>query len=253
MFDSELNLEAELFALERELRSGNYQPRPYRLFVIKARKRREIAAAAFRDRVVQHSIMLVLEPHLEQCFITHSYACRKGKGVHRAVDQYQRWAQHYNYCMKLDIQRYFPQVDHLLLKKQLRLYIQDVDLLYCLANIVDSYPEDDLSERPIGMPIGNLTSQIFANLYLNQIDHFLAAQSNIRYLRYVDYFIVLGRDKESLWQLKASLSANLQCLHLNLHPRKAQVMRVTERLDILGYKVSRGRRWLRNDNGHRFN
>ena len=155
--------------------------------------------------------------------------------------------------MKLDIQRYFPQVDHLLLKKQLRLYIQDVDLLYCLANIVDSYPEDDLSERPIGMPIGNLTSQIFANLYLNQIDHFLAAQSNIRYLRYVDYFIVLGRDKESLWQLKASLSANLQCLHLNLHPRKAQVMRVTERLDILGYKVSRGRRWLRNDNGHRFN
>ena len=250
----ELNLESELFTLQDELQRNIYYPRPYRLFVIKERKRREIAAADFRDRVVQHAIMHFLEPHLEQYFIAHSYACRKGKGVHAAVNQYQHWTQHFEYCLKLDVKRYFPSVSHYVLKRELRRYFADIELLDCLDKIIDSYPAEQPEDAKLqtGMPIGNLTSQFFANLYLNSVDHYLAARSDIRYLRYVDDFILLGRDKAALWLLRDRLNHQLGFLRITLHPNKAQIMPTRDRVDVLGYKVSKTQRWLRNDNGYRF-
>ena len=244
-----LNIEAELQSLQRELVNGCYQPGTYRQFVIRERKTRLISAAPFRDRVVHHGVMNILEPLLEKRFYYHSYACRPGKGVHRAVDYYQLNSQRYRYVLQLDIARYFPSIRHDVLKAQLQRIIKDKPLLQLLAVIIDASP---VLETDCGLPIGNLTSQYFANLYLNNTDHFLCAQPGVKaYLRYVDDLMLFGNSKAELWQLKAELECELLKLGLVLHPQKQQLMRCTERVDVLGYKVSPGRRWLRNDNGYR--
>jgi len=106
-----LNLEPELLCLQRELKAGNYWPGKYRLFTIYERKPRLIAAAPFRDRVVHHAVMNVLEAPLDRTFIHDSYACRKGKGVHAAVGRYQCWARRYAYVLQMDVAKYFPSID----------------------------------------------------------------------------------------------------------------------------------------------
>lgn len=197
----EWNLEANLLALQQELRSGEYQPGTYRLFTIYERKPRLIAAAPFRDRVVHHAVMNLIEPPLDRRFIPDSYACRKGKGVHQAVDRYQAWAQRYRYALKLDVRQYFPSIDQTILKAILRRHLRDERVLALLDLIIDTGPElapaqpahfsgDDLLtplERRCGIPIGNLTSQFFANLYLNDLDHGIKEVLRVpAYLRYVD-------------------------------------------------------------------
>jgi len=251
-----LNLEHELFTLQYELKKGCYQPGAYRQFIIHERKPRLISAAPFRDRVIHHAVMNVLEPILDKRFYYHSYACRRGKGVHKAVDQYQQWANKYPYVLKLDIAGYFHNISHKVLKLQLQRIIKDQYLLRLLELIIDESPKDyrlKTSEKGVGLPIGNLTSQYFANLYLNDIDHWLCQQSSVKaYLRYVDDLLIFGENKDDLWQLKNTLSLKLSTLGLTIHSRKQQLMRTTERVDVLGYKVSPKRRWLRNDNGYRF-
>ena len=183
--DFALDLESNLFRLEHELKSGCYLPGRYRLFTLYERKPRLIAAAPFRDRVVHHAVMNVIEPPLDRRFIHDSYACRKGKGVHAAVTRYQGWARNNAYAMKLDVRQYFPSIDHQILKEKLARCIKDPDVLDLLARIIDAgpadrstqtyyFPGDDLLtplERRRGIPIGNLTSQFFANLYLDSLDH----------------------------------------------------------------------------------
>ncbi|MDR4488197.1 MAG: reverse transcriptase/maturase family protein, partial [Nitrospirales bacterium] len=196
----ELNLEKNLFALQRELQEERYQPGAYRLFTIYERKPRVIAAAPFRDRVVHHAVLSLIEPLCDRTFISDSYACRRGKGVHAAVDRYQAWCRTYRYVLKMDIRHYFPSIDHDLLKEKLRRRIKDARVLALLDRIIDGsphtdsacgyFPGDDLFTpltRCVGIPIGNLTSQFFANLYLDDLDHFIKQALQIRpYLRYVD-------------------------------------------------------------------
>ena len=198
----ELNLERELLRLQRDLESGEYQPGDYRLFTIYERKPRVIAAAPFRDRVVHHAVMNVIEPGLDRTFIHDSYACRKGKGTHAAITRYQTWARHYAYVLRMDVARYFPSIDHMRLKEKLHRRIKDRHMLALLECIIDSSPAierpwlgyfegDDLLtplERRGGIPIGNLTSQFFANLYLDDVDHFIKERLCVKaYLRYVGY------------------------------------------------------------------
>ena len=173
-----LGLERELIDLQQELMNGEYRPGRYRLFQIYERKARQIAAAPFRDRVVHHALMNVIEPPLDRRFIYDCYACRRGKGTHVAVARYQHWSRRYAYALKLDISRYFPSVDHDLLKAKLRRCIGDRRVLDLMDGIIDSsplfegerisyFPGDDLLTplaRRRGIPIGNLTSQFFANL-----------------------------------------------------------------------------------------
>ncbi|MDH4081623.1 MAG: reverse transcriptase/maturase family protein [Nitrospira sp.] len=258
--------EHELFALQRELRDGSYQPGRYRLFTIYERKPRVIAAAPFRDRVVHHAVMQVIEPPLDRTFISDSYACRKGKGVHAAVDRYQSWAQTYRYVLKIDVQQYFPSIDHDLLKEKLRRRIKDARVLNVLDRIIESspqsmaephyFPGDDLLtplDRRTGIPIGNLTSQFFANLYLDDFDHYLKQALKIRpYLRYVDDMVVLDYDKVRLAETRAAVRERLATDRLRLHPHKAHVSPVADGLNLLGYVVYPARRRLRSDNGHRF-
>ena len=261
-----LNCEHELLALQRSLLEGTYQPGDYRLFTIYERKPRVIAAAPFRDRVVHHAVMQVIEPHLDRTFISDSYACRHGKGVHAAVDRYQAWAQTYRYVLKMDIQQYFPSIDHDLLKEKLRRRIKDVRLLDLLDRIIESspkstaepqyFPGDDLLtplDRRTGIPIGNLTSQFFANLYLDDCDHDIKQVLKVRpYLRYVDDMVVLDHDKARLAEIRAAVCERLATDRLRLHPRKVHVTPVADGLNLLGYVVYPARRRLRNDNGHRF-
>ncbi|MFL0797274.1 MAG: RNA-directed DNA polymerase [Cellvibrionaceae bacterium] len=243
------NLEEELLLLQHQLQAGSYHPGAYRQFIIRERKPRLISAAPFRDRVVHHAVMNVLEPILDKRFYFHSYACRQGKGVHKAVDQYQQWAKRYAYVLKVDIARYFPSIRHDVLKAQLQKIIKCKPTLQLLDSIIDSSP----SENAVGLPIGNLTSQYFANLYLNDVDHWLKQVLQVpAYCRYVDDLILLADDKAYLWQYRDALQDKLAEQGLALHARKQQLMRATERVDVLGYTVSRQRRWLRNDNGYRF-
>ncbi|MCA9422394.1 MAG: group II intron reverse transcriptase domain-containing protein [Nitrospira sp.] len=261
-----LHLETELLGLQRELQTEAYRPGEYRLFTIYDRKPRVIAAAPFRDRVVHHAVMKVIEPSLDRTFFTDSYACRRGKGVHAAVDRYQAWAQTYRYVLKMDVRHYFPSIDHDLLKEKLRRRLKDYRVLALLDRIIDGaptlapeafyFPGDDMFspfERRRGIPIGNLTSQFFANLYLDDLDQYIKHVLKVRpYLRYVDDMVVLGHDKGRLAEIRAAVRDRLEVDRLRLHPHKAHISWVADGLNLLGYLVFPTRRRLRNDNGHRF-
>ncbi|MBT7307329.1 MAG: RNA-dependent DNA polymerase [Gammaproteobacteria bacterium] len=262
-----LNLERELLQLQRELGEGSYQPGEYRLFTIYERKPRNIAAAPFRDRVVHHALMNVIEPPLDRTFIYDSYACRKGKGVHAAVARYQKWAERYGYVLQMDVAQYFSSIDHRILKQKLRRRIKDKNILSLCDQIIDTgpqqpadgriyFPGDDLLtpiERPRGIPIGNLTSQILANLYLDELDHAIKEQFRIAaYLRYVDDLAILDDDKGRLHELREWVRERLVTDRLVLHPRKSHITPVGVGIDFLGYHLFPQRRLLRNDNGHRF-
>jgi RNA-directed DNA polymerase len=260
-----LALERELLALQRELQTGEYRPGPYHLFTIYERKPRVIAAAPFRDRVVHHAVMNLIEPPLDRTFIHDSYACRVGKGTHAAVDRYQTWARRYLYVLKMDVSQYFPSIDHDILREKLRRRIKDRRVLDLLDRIIEGSPPvnaaaaylpDDLLtpvERRSGIPIGNLTSQFFANLYLDDLDHFIKQDLGCQaYLRYVDDMVVLDGDKARLCEVRAAVRERLVTDRLRLHPHKAHITRVADGLNLLGYLVYPQRRRLRNNNGHRF-
>jgi len=170
------------------------------------------------------------------------------------------------YCLKLDIKKYFPSIDHNILKKTLEKYIKDRKILNIFDLIIDGssnsteitkyYPQDDLLTplvRKKGIPIGNLTSQIFANLYLNNLDHIIKEKLKVQtYLRYVDDLFLLGNDKKLLWQYADSIEYELFNLRLMLHPKKRQIYQTKDGVDVLGYRVFPEYRLLRNDNGYRF-
>ena len=211
--------------------------------------------------------MNVIEPPLDRTFIFDSYACRKGKGTHAAIDRYQAWARRYAYALKLDVAQYFPSIDHDILKAKLRRRIKDRQVLALLDLIIGTspviakatlsyFPGDDLLtplERRSGIPIGNLTSQFFANLYLDELDHHVREKLGVKgYLRYVDDVALLDDDKGRLAELREAIREALARDRLRLHPRKAHITHTRDGLNLLGYLVYPYHRRLRNDNGHRF-
>ena len=247
--DFELGLEHHLLALQGELLNGIYQPGEYRLFTIYERKPRVIAAAPFRDRVVHHALMNIIEPPLDRRFVFDCYACRTAKGTHAAVDRYQHWACRYRYVLKLDVRQYFPSIDHEYLKAKLQARIKDRDAIALLDCIIDAGPNRDGK----GIPIGNLTSQFFANLYLDDFDHWI--KETLRapaYLRYVDDMVLLGDDKRQLANWREHIRERLQHERLQLHPNKAHISPTRCGLNLLGYVVYPTHRRLRADNGYRF-
>ena len=200
--------ERELWRLHEELSTKTYRPGAYRTFVICEPKPRQISAAPYRDRVVHHALVKVLEPLYERSFIADSYACRKGKGTHAGVDRCQQFARRFRYVLKADVQKFFPSLDHEILKGLVVRKIKDKDVLWLVGQIIDHsnpqeevvnyFPGDDLftpSERRRGIPIGNQTSQFFANVYLDPLDHFVKDRLRIKgYVRYVDDFLLFADD-----------------------------------------------------------
>jgi len=261
------HLEEELLRLQEELQSYRYRPGPPRQFPIYDPKPRLITAAPYRDRVLHHAVCNVIEPIFDRMFISDSYACRKGRGTHAAVDRLTRAMRRNAYALQCDVSKYFPSVDHGILKQLLRRKIACRDTLWLLDLLIDTappqeevsryFPGDDLFTpfmRRLGLPIGNQTSQFFANVYLDPLDHFLKDRLRVRdYLRYCDDFVVLGETKSALWQLKQAVEAFLASqLRLALHPVKQWVRPVTVGVDFLGYRVFPTHRRLLRASGYRF-
>jgi RNA-directed DNA polymerase len=244
-------LEAQLVSLSEALRAGVWRPAGHRHFRILEPKPRWISAAPFADRVVHHAICNVIQPVMERGLIHDCWANRKGFGSHRAVLRYQRFAQRYRFALKVDLQKYFPSVDHGILKAQFRRVFREAPLLELLDRIVDQseglepvhhlFPGDDLltaAERPRGLPIGNLTSQLWANTYLSPFDHWVKEDlKGPAYLRYVDDFVLLADDKAWLHDARDRLTERLAELRQVPHPRKTVIRRTDEGVPFLGYVV----------------
>lgn len=261
----EFDLERELLNLQSELRNQAYQPGEFREFTLYERKPRSICVAPFRDRVVHHALMNQLEPVLEGVLAPHTYACRKGRGVHRAVHHFQRSAKRYPYVLKLDIASYFACIDHGILQALLAHLIKDDSVRWLCNRLIVNSPEPsyaplwqgadlvDMMERKYGLPIGNLTSQHFANLYLNPVDQWLQHDPRVpRWLRYVDDLMIFGDDKAALWTVLHELRDRLAALRLSVHAHKCELYRCIDGVDVLGYRVTPNRIRLRRDNGYRY-
>jgi RNA-directed DNA polymerase len=238
--------EANLLELQRRLRDGSYEPGPYRHFFIHDPKKRKISAAPFVDRIVHHAVVNVLEPIYERQFLFDSYACRRAKGTHRALDRAERYLRRYPYSLKTDVVKVFPNVDHALLLGILSQRIADAGLLELLRRIIASGEaafDKGPAGRAVGLPIGNLTSQFFANVFLDRVDHFVKEELRIPgYVRYCDDLVVFGESKEQLRAALAALSRQFAGLGLRLHDDKTQLRPCHCGLKFLGFVLGSGRR-----------
>lgn len=259
-------LEDNLLRLQDELAHRTYQPGEYATFGIYEPKPRMISAAPFRDRVVHHALINVIGPLFERRFIFDSYANRIGKGTHRAIRRYQQFLRRFAYVLKCDLRKYFPSIDHEVLKALLRRVIADAQTLWLMDLIIDRsnpqefvlhyYPGDDLFtpvERRKGLPIGNLTSQFFTNVYLDPLDHFIKETLRcLAYLRYVDDFVLFADSKAQLrfWQGRLALFLDDFRLKFNLEHCYTYPSRVGRR--FLGQRVFRTHRLLLTENVQSF-
>jgi retron-type reverse transcriptase len=242
------NLEQELLDLLNELEISAYRTGNYRTFYIREPKLRQVAALPFRDRVVQHALVAAIEPSCEREFIYDSYACRVGKGTHTGANRlsdflrraHRKWQA--TYILKADISQYFPSIDHKILLSILHKRFACPRTLYLIEDIIHSWN----GETGRGLPIGNLTSQLFANLYLNELDRFIKQELCWKfYLRYMDDFILLGSNKSEVNQARYMIGIFLdEYLHLRLNHHTA-VFSEAQGIDFLGYRIWRTHRLLR--------
>ena len=231
------NLDEELQRLREGLLDGSYPVGQYRRFVVCEPKERTICAAAFRERVLHHALMNVLEPHIERWLIFDSYACRKGKGQLRAVRRAQQFAKRYRWFMKCDIRKFFDSIPHEGLEEMLKRKLKDRRMIAWLLKIVDTYE----TTPGCGLPIGNLTSQHLANLYLDRIDRFANGPRGARtlpgYVRYMDDFVYWSDDKAVLLELRKQLADCVESqLGLSLK-QTPYVNRTGHGMDFLGMRV----------------
>ena len=261
----EHRLEDNLLELQEELWTKRYRPGAYVSFTIHEPKRRLISAAPFRDRVVHHALCNVVEPIFERSFIADSYANRVGKGTHRALNRCQAFARRYRYVLQCDVHQFFPSVDQAILRGILARRLHDPDVMWLVDQILASgvgvlseeyhmvwFPGDDLFavHRPRGLPIGNLTSQFWANCYLNGFDHFVKRELRCPgYLRYVDDLLLFGDDRRQLWDWREAVIERMAALRLTIHAERAQVRPVTEGFPFLGFVVYPHKRRLKRRQG----
>ena len=260
------NIERELLRLERELLDASYRPGRYVEILIREPKQRLVSAAPFRDRIIHHALCAVIFPLFEPSFIGNTFANRTGKGTHRAIEAYERYRDRHKHVLRADIFRYFPSIDHAVLKAEFRRRIACERTLWLMDTIVDGsnaqepvdlhFDGDDLFEpyrRRRGLPIGNLTSQFFANLYLDRFDHWVTEVLRAPYVRYVDDFALFHDDPTVLAEWRIRIEQYLVGRRLKLHPRKTIVLPTAEPSQFLGFVLlPDGGRWLPEDNVARF-
>jgi retron-type reverse transcriptase len=256
------NLESELADLKKELTDKTYAPGAYRTFELLQPKHRLISASPYRDRVVHHSLCNIIVPIVEKTFIADSYANRWGYGTHRALKRFTHFARSSVYVLQCDIRKYFASIDLAILKEILRQKIKCQDTLWLIDTIIDHsneqnsvadhFPGDDLLtplSRRRGLPIGNLTSQFFANVYLNGFDHFVKEQLKMRkYLRYVDDFALFSDDCGILVEARQEIEDYLARLRLKIHPIKSQLTATVHGANFLGFRILPDRIRVRTEN-----
>lgn len=267
----EKNLAENILNLRKNLLNKTYKHGEYRHFRLFDPKEREISAAPFQDRVIHHAICQILEPIFDKKFIYDSFACRRTKGSHKAIKRLQELLRKKTrseiktfsiYALKCDISKCFPSVNHKILLKILGKKIKDKNTMRLLKEVIGSYESDDKynelfppnsyfrTKRPRGIPIGNLTSQLFINIYLNELDQYLKHQLKVKYyVRYVDDFIILSKNKETLHQLAEKIKTFLYDeLYLTLHPKKMRILPSHLGIDFLGYLIFKDHIQLRSYN-----
>jgi len=239
----ERNLEDNLFALQRQLKNKAYRHGNYQAFYVHDPKKRHIHKASVADRVVHHLLYRYLYQLFDKSFIFDSYSCRLQKGTHKGVLRLEKFTRIVSkndtrtcWALKLDIKKFFANVDHKTLFKLLSKKINDSDILWLLSEVIESFHSD--SGEGKGIPLGNLTSQIFANIYMNELDQFIKHELKVTYyLRYADDFIVLSYSNDlNQWikQINVFLEEKLK---LELHPEKIILRKLEWGIDFLGYIV----------------
>ncbi|MEM9089864.1 MAG: RNA-directed DNA polymerase [Cyanobacteria bacterium P01_F01_bin.53] len=256
------NREQELLRLHQSLKAQTYQPGKYQTFQVYSPKPRLISAAPYRDRVVHHALCNIISPIFERTFIFDSYANRTGFGTHRALRRFTHFARTSRYVLQCDIRKYFPSIDLDILKGLIRRKIKCPDTLWLIDTIIDGsnpqepsiehFPGDTLLtplNRRKGLPIGNLTSQFFANIYLNGFDHFVKETLKApKYLRYVDDFALFSDDRDYLAAARLAIENYLTTLRLKIHPIKSQLFEACHGANFVGFRVLPDRIRVRNDN-----
>ena len=253
-----MNFESELLKLRDELKSHNYKPGPSICFAITDPKLREVWAADFRDRVVHHLLVSYLEPVWEKMFVFHSYACRQTKGAHKAIRNLKKIISPDLYFLQVDIQSFFVSIDKGVLISLIKKRVKHPEILWLAEKIISHDPTTNYIPRGdlkllqsvpphkslfgkvnCGLPIGNLTSQFFANAYLNELDQFIKHSLKCRhYFRYMDDLLLLASSKEQLliWRdgIETFVETNLK---LKLHPKKQILQPTTNGINFCGYII----------------
>jgi RNA-directed DNA polymerase len=236
----ERHLEDNIFQLQHDLQTLQYFHSPYSQFYITDPKLRHISKASVRDRLVHHIVYETLVPVLDRTFIFHSLSCRIGKGTHFGITALHEMIRKCSangaktvFALKMDVRRFFDTINHHILKTLLRKRIQDQKLLHIVDLIIDGFK----LEGDRGIPLGNVTSQLFANVYLHELDDFIKQVLREKYyLRYCDDFIILSTQKDHLKSILTSIKFFLKdSLHLELHPQKVNLRKVTQGIDFVGY------------------
>ena len=235
-----LRLMDNILSLHDDLRNRVYVHGGYEAFNICDPKPRNIHKASIRDRLLHHAIHRKLYPFFDKIFIADSYSCRLAKGTHKAINRFRSFGYKVSknntktcWILKCDIRKFFANIDHSILKQILKSYIPDQDILWLLSSVIDSFS----TKQGVGLPLGNLTSQLLVNIYMNEFDQFMKHTIKARYyIRYADDFVIFLEDREYLKNLLLKIRAFLHTeLRLELHPDKVSIKTLTSGVDFLGW------------------
>lgn len=231
------NADREILILQKELSDGTYEPGNYSYFTIKEPKERVISVADFRDRVVHHALINVIEPIYERCFIYDSYATRKEKGTHKAIARAQYFLRRTGFYLKMDVKKYFDSIDHGVLNNVIQRKIKDIFILNLCGKIIS---KGGCGLK--GLPIGNLTSQFFANVYLDVFDRYVKNELKIKdYVRYMDDFCIFDQNIETLKVLRGRIKLFLNDrLRLNVKDSATLINSSIHGLPFLGVRIFPG-------------
>jgi RNA-directed DNA polymerase len=235
------NLMSNVFALHHDLAAGTYQYGGYEHFKINDPKPRDIHKASVRDRLLHHALYRELYPFFDRTFIADSYSCRDGKGTHKAMNRFQSFARKVSrndtrtcLVLKCDIRKFFASIDHETLLDILRSYVLDARIIDLLSRVIGSFSS---TESGKGLPLGNLTSQLLVNIYMNEFDQWVKHKLKVRYyIRYADDFVFFSHDRHELEALLLRVREFLQTrLKLELHPDKVFIKALASGVDFLGW------------------
>ena len=264
-FESDLDRNIKL--LQSQLRLKIYRPHKLKKFIIRDPKTRTIHASIFRDRIVHHAIINLIQPIYEKIFIYDSFASRKFKGTHIAVKRFECFIKKVSsngrkvkkpfnnnsirgFVLKADIKHYFATINHEILISILRKKIKDEDFINLIKIVLDNF---DTKIKGQGVPLGNYTSQFFANVYLNRLDYFVKHRLKAKYyIRYVDDFVILHKDKKVLLESRSKIEKYLKNLRLELHPEKSEIYPLRNGITFLGYRIFYHYKLLRKRNINHF-
>lgn len=242
-----------ILLLHNDLKNRAYKHGGYERFRINDPKPRTIHKASVRDRLLHHAVHRILYPFFDKTFISDSFSCRNGKGTHKAINRFRKFGYIVSknntktcWVLKCDIKKFFASVDQDILINILGQYIADKDIIGLLRKIISSF-------KSSGLPLGNLTSQLFANVYMNELDQFIKHKMKVKYyIRYADDFVILSEDENYLKEIIPVIRNFLQDnLNLELHPDKIFIKTLYSGVDFLGWVSFPGHRVIRNKTKNR--